>query len=484
MNIFLVLSYSRLSLEKKTDWLKRAKGLNTLYEYWQELNELEEETEGKDVSLMIHREEIRILKISKNSPPPIDDIYHLVIIPISKETQEIIEPGIVSIVEGNFSSRKILIILAVEEWASPVTRRSLEVLHQKYQNRFLDLLITVHPQNIPGEGRTKGANATHAAKKAAEYFTQKGINFENIIVSCFDAYTVISPDYFSCLTYRYMVSPTRTQASFQPIPVYYNNIWDVPGFARVLDVGSSFFQLIEATNPDNLVTFSSHSMSFKALVEIGYWPRDMISDDSAIFWKSFIYFNGKYNVIPMYITLSMDVTAGGSWLKTIANVYKQKRRWAWGVENFPIVMRAFLNARYIPLGKRLKHAFRMFESHVSWATWPFLLTFIGWLPALFAGREFSHSILYYTAPRITAIIFGLASLGLIVCVVLSLLLLPKHTENRSIFKRIIHALDWIFLPFVSIFLSALPALDAQTRLMLGRYMEFWITTKRRKNSES
>ena len=27
-------------------------------------------------------------------------------------------------------------------------------------------------------------------------------------------------------------------------------------------------------------------MSFTALVEIGYWPVDMISDDSAVFWKA------------------------------------------------------------------------------------------------------------------------------------------------------------------------------------------------------
>ena len=33
-------------------------------------------------------------------------------------------------------------------------------------------------------------------------------------------------------------------------------------------------------------------MSFKALVEIGYWPVDMISDDSAIYWKAYIHYAG------------------------------------------------------------------------------------------------------------------------------------------------------------------------------------------------
>ena len=34
--------------------------------------------------------------------------------------------------------------------------------------------------------------------------------------------------------------------------------------------------------------------------------------------------------------------------KTVVNTYKQRRRWAWGVEGFPIVMLAFLRDRRIP----------------------------------------------------------------------------------------------------------------------------------------
>jgi hypothetical protein len=277
-----------------------------------------------------------------------------------------------------------------------------------------------------------------------------------------------------------MVCPERNRASFQPIPVYHNNIWEAPAFSRILDLGSSFFQLIEATNHDQMVTFSSHSMSFKALVDVNYWPVDMISDDSAIFWKSLIHFDGEYRVIPLYVTLSMDVVSGVNWRQTILNVYRQKRRWAWGVENFPIVMRGFLHNRNIPVLKKIQYGFKLFEENVAWATWGFLLTFIGWLPALFANREFSDAVLYYSAPRIAGVIFNLASLALITTIILSLFLLPKAKTKNALFKKISLAFEWLFVPLIVVFLSALPALDAQTRLMFGKYMEFWVTEKPRR----
>jgi hypothetical protein len=221
-------------------------------------------------------------------------------------------------------------------------------------------------------------------------------------------------------------------------------------------------------------------MSFKALVEAGYWPVDMISDDSAIYWKAFIHFDGNYRVVPMYTTLSMDAVVAENWWQTIINVYKQKRRWAWGVENFPIVMRGFLKNRKIPFFLKLKTGYKLFEGHISWTTWAFLLTIIGWLPALFAGRDYSHTVFYYSVPRITGTIFHLASLSLITSVVLSILMLPKRKEQHSILKKCGYAVQWLLVPFTIIFLSALPALDAQTRLMIGKYMTFWVTDKVKK----
>ena len=43
--------------------------------------------------------------------------------------------------------------------------------------------------------------------------------------------------------------------------------------------------------------------------------------------------------------------------------------------------------------------------------------------------------------------------------------------------RIVSYVQWLGLPFVGIFFSNLPALDAQTRLLTGRYLEYRVTEK-------
>lgn len=481
MTIFLVISYMRLSTEKRTNWMALAERLGDLDGLlaWMRTPEARSEIGGV-VPVVLRRRELEKARKAWIRPPEVKEVYHLVIIPVAKEPREVVEPGIKSIAEGAFPPERILVAIALEERAREELKKNIYELVSAYKGKFMDLIVFEHPDGLPGEARVKGANASFAAKGAAAYLEKKGISFDNVIVSCFDCDTVVDPDYFASIAYYFLISPDRTRASFQPVPVYNNNIWDSPGITRVIETGSSFFQLVEATNPEELVTFSSHSMSFKALVEIGYWPLDMISDDSAIFWKAFVHYDGKYRVVPVFVALSMDAVVAENWWKTVTSVYKQRRRWAWGVENFPVIARAFLGKSSIPVLTRLRCAAKMLRGQVGWAVWPFLLTVVGWLPALFAGREFSQTVIYYSAPRVTTIIFNLAGIALVTSIILSLLMLPKRKVRYSFARRTGYAFEWLLIPFTVLFLSAIPALDAQTRLMFGRYMTFWVTDKKRK----
>jgi len=482
MTLFLVIAYVILSIERDMDWIARCRtlqeGENGLRKLKRRMRAIRKPLNlGYWFVLLNQKRELRRVLRNKIRLPDFDGIYHLVIVTVTNETREILEPGLRAMTRSQFPSRRILPVLAMEGRFGAAQVEMAEALRQEYGSSFFQMLVTVHPADIPGEARVKGANATFAARTAVGLLEKQSIPLENVIVSCFDADTVPGPNYFAALTYHFMRHPVRLRASYQPIPVYDNNIWEASGFARVLEMGSSFFQLIEATNPEKLVTFSSHSMSLKALVEIGYWPVDMVSDDSAIFWKALVHYRGDYRVVPLYVSLSMDAVVAETLPETLNNIYRQKRRWAWGIENFPIVMRAFLQDRAMPWVRKVRYACKLLEMNVSWATVGFIVTFIGWLPAIFASREFSDTVLYYNSAKITALIFNLAFSAILVMAVLAYLLMPKTRTRNPFFQRILFALEWLLVPFVYTFLSALPALDAQTRLMTGREFGFRITRK-------
>ena len=479
LTIFLVLSYGLLEIERNTKWRGRLTNLTDPGTALPRTQERLRHLMPFSRERISEKRHLSMLEKLRAGSPDWRELFHLILIPFYREGYSVLGPTLKALSGANYPQDRMVIVLGIEERAGKPARELGERLKREYGKDFFHFEICVHPEGIPGESEVKGANATYAAKWARDFFEAHRTPLEHIIISCFDSDTVVSPEYFACVSYHYLAHPRRTQASFQPIPVYHNNLWEVPAFARVLETGSSFLQLIEATDPEMLVTFSSHSMSFKALVEVGYWPVDLVSDDSAIFWKSFLAFDGNYRVEPLPVTISMDVAMGRNFWETCRTIYQQKRRWAWGVENFPIFTRGLFANPRISLWRKVRHAFRLLEMNVSWAVWTPMMLILSWTPVLVMTREFSGSVAYFNAPRITAVICNLAGTAVVVSIILSLLLLPRRTKPVPFLKKLGFALEWFLLPITATLFGALPALDAQTRLALGWYLEFFITPKRR-----
>jgi hypothetical protein len=236
-----------------------------------------------------------------------DEFFHAVLFPVFKEPPETLECSLQALSHSYYNLKKLIIVIATEGRAGDAVYQDALKFKEKYADTFKEILITIHPDGLPGEARVKGANTSWAAQKLKSWLEENKIPIDKVILSCFDADTVCHRQYFACLTYEFLAHPNPYRASFQPIPVYHNNIWYAPSFARVVEISSSFWQLVQSMRRDRLVTFSSHSMAFQTLCEIDYWPRDMVSDDSAIFWKALLHFDGDYRVVPLSVTVSMDV---------------------------------------------------------------------------------------------------------------------------------------------------------------------------------
>jgi len=75
---------------------------------------------------------------------------------------------------------------------------------------------------------------------------------------------------------------------------------------------------------------------------------------------------------------------------------------------------------------------------------------------------------------------GLAMVGLILSAVFSLPLLPRPKTKQPKHLYVVMLLQWVLLPITMIFLSAIPAIDAVTRLIFGKYLGFNVSQKKRK----
>ena len=410
------------------------------------------------------------------------NIYQLVILPMYQEDWGVVKETLESLKNSIYPKNKMIIVLAQEERAGEKVREIAEVASKEYGDCFYRFLTTCHPRDIEGEAIGKGSNVAFAGKEAKKLIDELKIPYQNIIVSNFDIDTKVSSQYFLCLTYHYLTSKNRLRSSFQPIPIYHNNIWQAPAFSRVVATSNTFWQMMQQERPEQAVTYSSHSMPFKTFLEVGY-PHNLVPDDSRIFWKSFFKYDGDYRVVPLYYPVSMDVVNASSFFKTFANQYKQQRRWAWGCTEIPYLLFGFLKNKKIPLGKKIFHSFIAFEGFWSWACASILILFLGWLPLLLGGEEFNVTILAYNLPRLTGRIMTFAMFGMVCAIILNILHLPPRPKGVSPLKNLSMIFQWLFLPPVLIIFGSLPALDAQVRLMFGKYMAFWHTPTIRKNLE-
>ena len=422
------------------------------------------------------------LGTTQNRPIPWTDIRHLVILPMYDEPYGIVRESFQSLLKANYPKENLSIVLALEERAGAEARKTGELIRQEFGKTFGQFLVTVHPANRSGEIPGKGANEAWAGREAKEKLIDvHGIDHKNVLVSVFDVDTQVFPEYFGRLTYVFLNAENPLRAIYQPIPFFTNNIYEAPALARVVAFSTTFWQMMQQSRPERLTSFSSQSIPLQTLIDIGFWHTDIVSEDSRIFWQGYLAYHGDFRVYPLFYPVSMDANVAPTFWGTMKNIYKQQRRWGWGVENIPYMLEGFRNDPEIPSAKKRYWRFNGIEGFHSWATNSLMIFALGWLPLFLGGRHFGYTLLSYSLPHITRWIVSLSMVGIVSSAVLSIILLPSKPEGLRPHNYFVYFIQWILMPITLIIFGALPGLEAQTRLMLGgKYrLGFWVTPKGR-----
>lgn len=409
------------------------------------------------------------------------DYQHVVFLTLYNESWEIVQTAIQSVADSVYDPKLFTIIIAGEQKTQDHYNDIFSKTKETFNKSFGTILGTCHPENLPEEIRGKGSNLHYSEKEIKKYIDKQGWDYEKIITTIFDIDTVCHKDYFAYLAYTYITHPDPTKSSYQPVALYNNNMWESPAMLRVMAFSTTFWTFTSLARQDAMVTFSSHSMSFKALVDAGFHDKRIVSEDSRIFYQCYLRYNGNYEVTPLYIPVSMDTVRDDSFVQSIKNLYKQQRRWAWGVEHIPYLLWEFRKkGKLIPWYKKFKWVFLEWEGKWSWSLVALIITIVGRLPLWLADEQVRQTALFFNAPHMLEILMTISMLGLLLSAVFSFPLLPKRPDSEPIHRYVTMVFQWLLLPISLIFISAIPAIDSVTHLMFGKYLGFNVSQKKRK----
>lgn len=406
-------------------------------------------------------------------------LYHLAIVPTYKEDISILRHTLNAIKQSNYPCQQLIVAVAFEQRDQDLAPGYAKTLTHEFEHSFGGFLTTFHPGDIPGEVRGKGPNITWAARQAREYIDAKKIDTDRVIVTTLDADNRVDKEYFGNVSWAFLNDADPHHKSFQPLPMFFNNIWQVPLAVKMTAMGSSFWQMIQAMRPYYARNFSAHSQSLKALIETDFWSVQTIVEDGHQYWRSYFVFKGNHSIVPIFVPVYMDAVQGENIATTFREQYLQRRRWFWGVSDIPYVFTKSFGNGSIPFFYKWLQFFRLFESHWSLATQSFILL-IGWMPGL-VNLQFQNSVFGYNFPILYRTFLLAAWIGMIVSMTVASLIVPPRPGSKAYYYLSLLK-EWIFAPVLltltAIFFSAIPAIDSQTRMMFNKPFTVFNVTKK------
>lgn len=469
-----ISGHRRLVNAQKVDWKARLAQLEDPVASYQ----LVQDEKVKEYGALQHSEYLRLISADTESFPKPSELYNLVIIAAYNEAYEVIEPTVQSVVETHYDNKRLIVALAYEERGGKDIEKTAKRLQAQFKDTFLDFQIIKHPRDLPDEVVGKGGNITYAGKQMQKWIDEKGIAYKDVIVTTLDSDNRPHFSYFDYVTYEYIVNEDRKHLAYQPIALFFNNIWDVPAPMRVVATGNTFWNMISSMRPHIMRNFASHSQPMDALVEMDWWSTRSIVEDGHQFWRSYFYFNGNYSVHPVYIPIYQDAVLDVTYVKTLRAQFIQLRRWMYGASDIPyIASHVFTRKRTVPFFPAFIWFVRALDGYVTAACVSIIVAFGGWIPLLL-NNEAYRNVVAHQLPDAISVIQQVALAGLFVTVFIAFRMLPPRPERYKRHRHIGMFLQWLLMPIVAIVYLSFAALNAQGRLFLGKYLtKFDVTVK-------
>ena len=470
----MVQGYKKIKKCTRVNWRKRLDELEHAQESYDKLAGTKRDSYEYDQHL---RNLCMVAAAEDGYFPKPSEIYHAVIVTMYNESLDVLVPTMECILKTTYPKKQMIIVIAYEERGGPEAEKVAKTLEKNYKKKFGAFILAKHPDGVKNEVVGKGANITNAGYVLKEYVESKKIRFSNVIVTTLDCDNKPEKCYFDNVAYEYIVHEDRKRMSFQPVSLFTNNIWDAPAVSRVVASTNSFWNVICTMRPHVLRNFASHSQSLDALAEMNFWSVRTIVEDGHQYWRSLLYFDGDYEVLPIRTPIYQDAVLSDTLFRTLKAQWIQLRRWDYGASDVAYVGTYMLSKkRTINWSVIFPKFVRLLDGHVTLAAMAPIIAFGGWIPLIFYYN--TRDLLSHNLPMVVSYIQTVAAIGLFISLILSLKMLPERPARYKKSKKIWMAVQWVIAPVIAIVYSSFCAFYSQTRLILAKYMEKFDVTEK------
>ncbi len=403
------------------------------------------------------------------------DVEHYIVITNYKESISKLKVTLDKIKNQKYILKKVNIVLAMEEREGKDAVERGEILKKKYEKIFGSFISIFHVL-VPGEVVGKASNETYAVKYISRKVKEQNINPKNVLITICDADSLLPDQYLSYLTYEFIKDKDRNFHFYWAPVLLYNNFWELPLPVRMQSILSSVLRMAFLSQKDDLIQISTYSVNLWMLEEINYWDTDIIPEDWHIWLQAFFKFGEKVKTLPIYLPISADAVLSHGVMNTFKSRYEQEMRWAWGVSDVAYCIKRSFETPHIDPFLKFKKTMILAETHLLWPTSFFILTLSASIPAL-VNPIFKRTVLGLLLPKLSSFILTISSLLLIFILYFDYKIRDRIKVKTSLINIPILFFQWMFLPIISFIFSSLPALEAHTRMILGKKLEYKVTEK-------
>ena len=425
-----------------------------------------------------------------------DDVKHIVIIPNYKEPLPILRRTLNNLKAQHEAQKRLIIVLAMEAGEAGCVEKA-EQLRNEFRADFHAVYYTVHPRGLPGEMQCKSANESWAVRWAKRKLVdERGYDMDHLCITTMDADTGWHAQYFYALTSLYALDADRHLRFWQSPIRYHGNIWEINPLMRIVNAYATAMELAYLASPWwKAMPMSSYSLSLRLLDSSGYWDGDVIADEWHMFIKAYFARGGAVTLVPIMLPFMADASVGENLLDELKERYQQTLRHAWGSKEVGYMVAKMIDHPEVNFWSSARLLLRIaHDILLAGAGW-IILTAGSQLPVLLhpdlapidiqailtdpgAGIMESLANLSTEPTWILIIVAGLLVVLLgFVFWLQDMIVRPKRTRRMTPVEFIWTLLSFPLLPVLTLFVVAIPTIQAQTKLLLGIPLQFRVTRK-------